>query len=146
MQLPQLHASSAGTRAVVGHPIHPHAARALEDLGGDAGDFAARTLTSRVATDADLILTMSEAHRDAVLELAPRQLRSTFTLGEAARLTADGRAANLGDLSALRPTLAGSDRITVPDPIGEDPDFHVRTAELIADLLVPVLAFCRRLE
>src|SRR3954468_20311151 len=35
-------ASSAGTRAVTGHPIEPVAACVLEKLGGDASDFAAR--------------------------------------------------------------------------------------------------------
>ena len=32
-------ASSAGTRAVIAHPVHPEAARVLADLGGDPADF-----------------------------------------------------------------------------------------------------------
>jgi protein-tyrosine phosphatase len=71
---------------VVGYPVQPNAALVLEKLGGDASGFAARQLTSRIASDADLVLTMTRAHRDAVLELAPHRLHRTFTLREAARL------------------------------------------------------------
>jgi protein-tyrosine phosphatase len=35
-------ASSAGTRAVIGHPMHPESARVLRDLGGDPDGFVAR--------------------------------------------------------------------------------------------------------
>ena len=79
------------------------AALVLEKLGGDASDFAARQLTSRIASDADLILTMTRAHRDTVLELAPRQLHRTFTLSEAALLASECDAQSVADLAAFRP-------------------------------------------
>ena len=78
---------SAGTRAVIGHPIELTAAKSLGGLGRGVRQFPVRRrLTARIASEADLILTMSERHRDKVLGLAPMQFRRTFTLREAARL------------------------------------------------------------
>ena len=91
---------------MIAHPIQHDAALVLEKLGGEVSNFAARQLTSRIASDADLVLTMTRAHRDTVLELAPRQLHRTFTLSEAARLASECNARNVADLAALRPYLA----------------------------------------
>jgi protein-tyrosine phosphatase len=137
-------ASSAGTRAVIANPIHPEAARVLERLGGDASDFAARQLTPRIACDADLVITMTRAHRNAVLELAPRQLHRTFTLSEAALLVSQWNAQNVADLAALRPHLASTAAPDIPDPIGQNPEFFARVGEQIAELLPSVLELCQR--
>jgi protein-tyrosine phosphatase len=144
LQIPNFRASSAGTRAVISHPIHNDAALVLEKLGGDASDFAARQLTSRIASDADLVLTMTKAHRDAVLELAPRQLHRTFTLSEAARLALECHAQTVADLAALRPHLAARDLSDIPDPIGQSAEFHAMVGSQIADLLPPILELCLR--
>jgi protein-tyrosine phosphatase len=69
-EVPDFRASSAGTRAMIGHPIHHDAALLLEKLGGEVSNFAARQLTSRIASEADLVLTVTRAHRRTVLELA----------------------------------------------------------------------------
>ena len=143
-QVPGLTTSSAGTRAVIAHPIHPDAVLVLETLGGDVSNFAARQLTSRIASDADLVLTMTKVHRDAVLELAPRQLRRTFTLSEAARLASECTARTVADLAALRPHLAARDRSDIPDPIGQGAEFFAMVGSQIADLLPPILELCRR--
>ncbi|MDY6871150.1 MAG: low molecular weight phosphatase family protein [Actinomycetota bacterium] len=132
-------ASSAGTRAVVGHPMHPDAAAVLESLGGDSSQFAARQVTRRLAAEADLVVTMTRAHRDAVLELAPKQLHRTFTLHEVARLVNDCGATTVEDLAALRPQLAAQDIPDVPDPIGQSPDFHAMVGRRIANLVPAVL-------
>ena len=137
-------ASSAGTRAVIGHPIHPDAAIVLEELGGDASDFAARQLKSKIASNADLIITMTSAHRDTVLETAPRQLKRTFTLTEAARLASMDGADTLADLAALRPRLTAKDIADIPDPIGQSPEVFAAIGAQIAKLLPPILELCRR--
>jgi protein-tyrosine phosphatase len=142
-QIPDFRASSVGTRAVIAHPIHPEAARVLEKLGGEAFDFAARQVTSRIVSDADLVLTMTRAHRDAVLELAPRQLPRTFTLSEASRLASDCNPQNVAELAALRPHLAAHALQEIPDPIGQSPEFFVMVGSQIADLLPPILELCR---
>jgi low molecular weight protein-tyrosine phosphatase len=128
---------------VIAHPIHDEAARVLETLGGDVSDFAARQLTSKIASDADLVLTMTRAHRDAVLELAPRQLHRTFTLSEAARLVSEHNARNVADLVALRPRLAADELMDIPDPIGQSREIFAMIGSQIAEILPPVLELCR---
>ncbi len=128
---------------MVGHPIHPDAALVLAKLGADASHFAARRLTSKIASDADLVLTMTRAHRDSVLSLAPNQLRRTFTLSEAASLATQHNARSVADLASLRPHLAADDMFDILDPIGQDKEIFERVGHQIADLLPPILELCR---
>jgi protein-tyrosine phosphatase len=128
---------------MIAHPIHRDAALVLAKLGGDASNFAARQLTSRIAIDADLVLTMTRRHRDTVLELAPRQLHRTFTLSEAARLASEFQAQSVADLAALRPQLAAHELSDIPDPIGQSAELHAKVGSQIADLLPPILELCR---
>jgi protein-tyrosine phosphatase len=128
---------------VVGYPVQPNAALVLEKLGGDASGFAARQLTARIASDADLVLTMTRAHRDAVLELAPHRLHRTFTLREAARLVSECHARNVGDLAALRPQLVVDETSDIPDPIGQSAEYYSTIGSQIADLVPPILELCR---
>ena len=129
---------------MIGHPIHPDAARVLEEVGGDTSNFAARQLTPKIAADADLILTMTRAHRDGVLELAPHKLHRTFTLDEAARLGSLDDARTVADLAALRPRLTAHELVDIPDPIGQPPEFFSMVGSQIAGLLPPILELCRR--
>jgi protein-tyrosine phosphatase len=137
-------ASSAGTRAVIGHAIHRDAAVVLEELGGDTSGFAARQLKSKIASSADLIIAMTSAHRDIVLEAAPRQLSRTFTLTEAARLASMDGAETLADLAALRRHLTANEKADIPDPIGQSPEVFAAVGSQIAELLPPILELCRR--
>jgi protein-tyrosine phosphatase len=144
LELPGFRASSAGTRAVVADPVHPDAALVLEKLGGDASNFAARQLTARIASDADLVLTMTRAHRDAVLELAPHRLHTTFTLSEASRLVSECDARSVADLAALRPQLVVDETSDILDPIGRGPEYYSTIGSQIADLVPPILELWRR--
>jgi len=137
-------ASSAGTRAVIGHPIHQDAAVVLRKLGADASNFAARQLKPKIASAADLIITMTREHRDIVLEAAPRQLQRTFTLTEAAVLASMDGAETLTDLAALRPHLTANDAADIPDPIGQSREVFEDIGAQIAELLPPILELCRR--
>jgi protein-tyrosine phosphatase len=139
----ELATSSAGTGAMAGHPIQPYAARVLEELGGDASNFAARQLTPAIAADADLVLTMTRAHRDDVLKLAPQQLHRTFTLREAARLAWECNARNVRELAGFRPQFSANAPSDIPDPIGQDEAFFAMVGAQIADLLPPVLGVCQ---
>jgi protein-tyrosine phosphatase len=129
---------------VIGHPIHRDAALVLQQLGGDASDFAARHLTSKIATEADLIITMTSAHRDVVLEAAPRQIKRTFNLTEVSQLASMADAETLADLAALRPHLCANDRLDVIDPIGQSREVFAAVGKQIADLLPPIMELCRR--
>jgi len=124
---------------VIGHPIHPEAALVLESLGGEVSDFAARQLKPRIVTGADLVLTMTRAHRDAVLERAPQKLHRTYTLCEAARLASECSAQTIADLSALRSQLPADESLDILDPIGRDAEVFSMVGYQIADLLPPVL-------
>ncbi len=137
-------ASSAGTHAVIGHPIHPNAATVLEEFGGDTCGFAARQLTQNIASGADLILTMTRAHRDAVLEVAPNKLRRTFTLREAAWLIEEKNARLVADLATLRAHAGDGAVADVLDPIGQDADVFATVGAQIAALVPPVLELCQR--
>jgi protein-tyrosine-phosphatase len=144
---------SAGTRAVEGSGMHPDSARALQRYGVDAGDFRARQLHETMTAEADLILTMTERHRQEVLERAPRALGRTFTLREAADLLrrVDGGTAPVGDtvpdrvrnwvrqLAAARSRRPVDRADDVRDPIGGTFDAHEEAATAIAAALVPVL-------
>lgn len=138
-----LTASSAGTHAVVAHPIHHDAAATLCDLGGDSSNFAARRLTRKVASTADLVLTMTRAHRTSVLEVAPHKLHRTFTLVEAARLITECGAQQIDALANMRSLLPGDDLLDIPDPIGQSPQVFSAVGQQIAELLPPVLELCR---
>jgi protein-tyrosine phosphatase len=142
--IPDLTASSAGTRAVIGHPVHRDAAVVLEGLGGDTSGFAARQLTAKIASSADLIIAMTGTHRDIVLETAPRQLQRTFTLTEASHLASMDEAETLADLAGLRPRLGTKDKPDIPDPIGQSPEVFAAIGAQIAGLLPPIMELCRR--
>ena len=116
----------------------------LRSLGAETTDFGARQLTPRIASASDLIITMTSAHRDIVLETAPRQLRKTFTLTEAARLASMDGAFTLADLAALRPNLPANDMADIPDPIGQSPEVFTAIGAQIAELLPPIMELCRR--
>ena len=128
---------------MVAHPIHRDAQPVLEKLGGDASNFAARRLTPKVAATADLVLTMTRAHRDSVLEVAPNKLHRTFTLVEAARLVSECGAQSIDALANLRSRLSEHNSLDIPDPIGQSPEVFAAVGAQIAELLPPVLELCR---
>jgi protein-tyrosine phosphatase len=80
--------SSAGVSAWTGETMQPNAARALVERGADPTGFRARQLTEQLVMGADLVLCATRAHRSAIVTLAPRALRRTFTLREFDRAAA----------------------------------------------------------
>ena len=91
---------SAGTHAMVGHPMPTDAARELAAVGGDPTGHVSRQLSPDLVRDADLVVTATLAHRSDVVSLHPPALRYAFTLRELARLL-DG--ADLGSVAAADP-------------------------------------------
>ncbi|RVW09318.1 low molecular weight phosphatase family protein [Prescottella agglutinans] len=138
-----LTASSAGTRAVVGSGLEPNAAQVLSTLGGDPDGFAARQLTPAIAGGADLVLTMTESHRDRVLRIAPRQLKRTFTLLEAAHLASVTGPATVAELAAARGTVPRPANADVPDPIGQSATVFGDVGGVIDRALLELLARLR---
>jgi len=83
---PTASVSSAGTHALVGHPISEPMAALLRDGGVEPDGFEARRLSERMLKEADLVLAMTRAQRGLVVELWPAAVRRSFTLREFARL------------------------------------------------------------
>ena len=131
-------ASSAGTQGLTGHAMDPTAALVLSQLGGDPDGFVARRLTPAIAADADLVLAMTAAHRDAVLALAPRQMRRTFTLLEASGLVAASGAQTIASLADAR-AVHRIDTLDIGDPYRREASEYELAGELIAEALPAVL-------
>lgn len=125
--------------------------RALLDLGGDPTGFTARTLAPVMADRADLVLTMTRRHRRLVLGGAPRALRRTFTLPEAADLLSHTDLSGLTDmplqpratelarrLNAGRAHRRTAEADDVEDPIGQSSTVHADVAGRIAANLRPL--------
>jgi protein-tyrosine phosphatase len=83
---PTVKVTSAGTHALVGHPISEPMATLLRSGGIKEMPFAARRLSEQLLKEADLVLPLTRAQRGLVVELWPGAVRRTFTLREFARL------------------------------------------------------------
>ena len=81
--------SSAGTGALVGDPVSPPMAVLIEKAGADASNFTARQLLPALVRGADLIITMTGAHRRETVTLVPAAVQRTFVLGELAHMLGD---------------------------------------------------------
>ncbi|TFD31734.1 low molecular weight phosphatase family protein [Cryobacterium cryoconiti] len=79
---------SAGTQALIGHPMADPILEALAEDGIDGSRFRAQILTRALVEHADVILTAEASHRSEVARLFPPALRRVFTLRQFARLTA----------------------------------------------------------
>lgn len=80
---------SAGTHALVDHEMTEPARALAVDSGGraeHASSHAARYLVEPMLIEADLVLTMTRAHRSHAVKMVPSQVRRTFTVREFARL------------------------------------------------------------
>lgn len=144
MSIDNFYASSAGTNAVVGRPIHPLSAAVVARFGGETSNFAARQLNGRIAREADLILAMTVSQRDTVLSLVPQQLNRTFTISEAAALSTMFEPEVIADLAHLRSQLGQYGAPDIPDPIRQTGPFHKKVGEQIAQMLPPILSVCKR--
>jgi protein-tyrosine phosphatase len=83
---PTVSVASAGTHALVGHPISEPMAVLLRNSGVEDVPFEARRLSEQMLREADLVLPLTRAQRGLVVELWPAAVRRTFTLREFGRL------------------------------------------------------------
>lgn len=123
---PSVSVQSAGTRALVGEPVHGPMQALMLEQGADPEGFRARQLTEQHAREADLVLALTRSHRAAAVDVWPGAVRRTFTLREFARIAAHltgsgGDGADPGArLAALVPVAAAS-RASHP-PAGPEED------------------------
>lgn len=146
---PSVRVGCAGTRAVAGRGVDPAMLPYYAEAGVDAGDFVAQQLNVGQVRGADLILTMTNAHRAYVLSLLPAAVQRTFTLREFARLaavlkpgelTGDTPGVRLRELVELVPQLRerapwDPDGNDIPDPFGRDRREYDRAVRLMRDAL-----------
>lgn len=129
---------SAGIRAVSGAAMDEFAAKQSRLLGGAPDEHVARQLTAQIASDADLILTMTRTQRDQLVSLHPRALRKTFTLTEFSRLLNSKGCYGVTDpadvrllvrrLSDIRSTVKLTHVDDVEDPYRQTAAVHARVA------------------
>ena len=73
-------ARSAGTAALVGEPIGPHAEAALEEVGVYANGHRARQVDAAMLEEADLVLAMTPQHAATLRRLSPDSAVRVHTL------------------------------------------------------------------
>lgn len=110
-----LEVSSAGTSTVAGLTATEHAITALSKRGLDLSGHRSR-IVSESLKDVDLVLTMTETHKQRILFLRPDLADRTYTLGEYAGSTGD-----------------------VADPFGGSLAEYERTADALEQLLQAVV-------
>jgi protein-tyrosine phosphatase len=93
--------TSAGTRAMVDHPMTDEAAFLATQYGAEPTLHAAQQLTAERIAAADLVLTATREHRGEVVSLLPRANRYAYTLNQFARLVA----ASAVDPSVVEPPV-----------------------------------------
>lgn len=103
---------SAGTGAVEGAAAATHAVQVMKEQGLDLSTHQATALTPALIDDADLILTMSESHKDVIRDMKPQAIEKTFSLKEFVGKSGD-----------------------VADPFGRDVEVYRETATLLRQLL-----------
>ncbi|MBA2768873.1 MAG: hypothetical protein H0U35_07045 [Sporichthyaceae bacterium] len=128
--------TSAGTRGLDAAAMDPYAAAELQRLGGTPYGFRSRRLRAADVVGADLVVTMTRAHRSDVLALEPRGLQRTFTLRELAHLlerdgTGFDPVATIARLARNR-SAATLGEYDIDDPIGASAQVHARVADQIA--------------
>lgn len=80
--LPDVHVSSAGLGAVVGHPADADAAEAAAKLGVSLDGHTARQFTAELGRDADLILVMDAEQRRAIGSAHPELSGKTLSFDQ----------------------------------------------------------------
>lgn len=96
--------ASAGTGALVGHPMTEETIAIAHELGvSDPERHRARALVTEDLRDTGLVLALTRAHRREIVGMLPRGSRHTFTLRELARLLGAVQAADLKSVAALPP-------------------------------------------
>jgi protein-tyrosine phosphatase len=117
----ELEVSSAGTSAFPGLAASPHAVTAMRSHGLDLAGHLSRAADGAVVNEADLILAMTQRHKEHLLALRPDLGRKVYTLGEYSG--------------------AGVD---VPDPFGGELTDYETTAQSLVFMLLAVVERIRR--
>jgi protein-tyrosine-phosphatase len=72
--------SSAGVCAANGYPASPNAVAAMREKGVNISAHRSTHLSPELIEEADLLVTMTRGHRDAILAIAPESAGKVFLL------------------------------------------------------------------
>jgi protein-tyrosine-phosphatase len=111
----QIDVASYGIAAMEGQPASENARKVMEMEGIDLKKHKAKQLNQEVL-DADLILTMTQSHKDYILNRFPMAKGKVFLLGE----------------------FAG-DYAEISDPFGQDINVYKKVAEELKQKLSKIL-------
>jgi protein-tyrosine phosphatase len=148
--------SSAGTGALVGEPISPPMAALIAAAGADAGNFLARQLSPAIVRDADLVVTMTNRHRNDTVAMVPAAVQRTFVLGELAHMLQSvdpddvaaegGPATSTAERLRVLVTIAKRNRTPgvdpeedILDPYGRSNSVYRESFQQIQEALEPIL-------
>ncbi|WP_297741503.1 hypothetical protein [uncultured Tessaracoccus sp.] len=141
--LPGIVVNSAGTQALVGQPVDPPMARHLTDPN-DGSNHSAKQITRDLVEGANLIIAMSERHRNYILEEWPQAAMKTFLIGHMARelqhLPDSARPEDVAPYLWAHRTVERGD--SVHDPYGRGDSVAEETARIIdshLDVIAKVL-------
>ena len=113
-----LELASVGVGALVGHPVDANMARELELRGVSSEGFVARSLAPQLLEHADVVLTMDDRQREAVIRESPESVWKVYVIGQFARI-----------VQSIPPGLGGAELAQAlraahraPEPGDEVPD------------------------
>lgn len=127
----ELEVFSAGLAAWPGAPATEEAIRAAAELGADIKEHRARHLEPELVEKADLILTMTAAHKKAVMDRFPAAREKTFTLME---YVAEPSAEESPEEERTGGTWS-SPPGDIPDPVGGPLEVYRTCAARLKDLV-----------
>ena len=114
----KLNVVSAGVSARDGDRANPNAIRTMQEMGIDLVGHSASQLTEELIDRADLILTMTQSHRDMVMIMNPRARDKTYTL-----------------IEYINDDSLKIENIDILDPFGGSMDVYRRSAAEIKEAL-----------
>jgi protein-tyrosine-phosphatase len=111
---------SAGILAFEGQQASGHAIVVMAERGIDLSGHRSKQLTRELLDSADIVLTMTQGHKIAVVDLAPNVADKVFTLKE--YVTDDNQTSYMHDLD-------------ISDPFGGPPERYREVADEIETAL-----------
>jgi len=114
----EIQVSSAGIAAFPGEQASREAIQVMSEMGISLHDHRATRLTPEDIREADLVLTMTAAHREYIKRLVPQCSEKVFTLAD----------------------YAGAESEDIPDPLGYPLDAYRECARKLEELIARSLA------
>ncbi len=117
--MPWAEVISAGTATTTGLPASVGAMDAMQQLGLSIDDHQSRPVNKYLLAEADLVLTMTQGHKKAILDYMNDIRDKVFTLGE---FTGSGQ--------------------EIPDPFGLPVEEYIACAQVLDSMMQKVAEIC----